>query len=259
MNALYCTHAGRVIDPLGGLSDLERRHVRFVGDPAARITEDYLRILRFFRFHAWYGDESAGLDAEGLAACAAHIEGLATLSCERIGAEMRKLLSAPNPAPSVAAMAHCGALLQVLPGSDARALPILVHIEGAMSPEWLRRLAVLGGQDQTEVLRLSRTESAQLQTMLAAIGTLDPPAALGFRHGVALAADITLARAALLESHLPTGWQSEIARGAAAVFPVAAADLMPNLQGAALGARLRDLQNRWISSDFRLTRAELLR
>ena len=89
MNALYATPQGDVIDPLGGLPDLLARVVRFVGDPAERIREDYLRILRFFRFYAVYGDSAQGLDADSLAACAAHADGIDTLSRERVGAEMR--------------------------------------------------------------------------------------------------------------------------------------------------------------------------
>ena len=91
--------------------------MRFVGDPETRIREDYLRILRFFRFHAAYGDPMGGLDADGLAACAALAEGLSHVSRERIGAEMRKLLAAPDPAPAVAAMAQSGVLAQVPAGS----------------------------------------------------------------------------------------------------------------------------------------------
>ena len=88
MNALYARPDGTVVDPLGGLPDLRAGRVRFVGDPAQRIAEDYLRILRFFRFHAWYGDPAGGLDPDGLAACAAAQDGLARLSRERVGAEM---------------------------------------------------------------------------------------------------------------------------------------------------------------------------
>ena len=74
MNALYARPDGTVLDPLNGLPDLVARRVRFVGDPEQRIGEDYLRILRFFRFHAWYGDPAGGLDPDGLAACAANAE-----------------------------------------------------------------------------------------------------------------------------------------------------------------------------------------
>ncbi len=129
MNALYAGPDGTVVDPLGGLPDLLARRVRFVGDPAARIAEDYLRILRFFRIHAWYGDPASGLDADGLAACAAAQAGLARLSRERVGAETAKLLAAADPAPAVAAMAAAGILARVLPGADATPLAALVHLE----------------------------------------------------------------------------------------------------------------------------------
>ena len=105
MNALYADPSGAVIDPLGGLPDLRARRLRFVGEPAQRIREDYLRILRFFRFSATYGDPALGMDAEGLAACAELADGIDGLSRERIGAEMRKLLSARDPAPALASMA----------------------------------------------------------------------------------------------------------------------------------------------------------
>jgi len=92
INALYADRGGAVIDPLGGLIDIPERRIRFIDDADARIREDGLRILRFFRFYAAYGDPEAGLDADGLAACASNLEMLEDLSAERIGAEIRKCL-----------------------------------------------------------------------------------------------------------------------------------------------------------------------
>ena len=122
LNALYARPDGSVVDPLGGLPDLRAGRVRFVGDAGERIAEDTLRILRFFRMTAWYGNPAEGLDAAGLAACAAGQEGLDGLSRERVGAEVTKLLAAPDPAPAVAAMAAAGILARVLPGADATLL-----------------------------------------------------------------------------------------------------------------------------------------
>jgi poly(A) polymerase len=256
MNALYADASGQVIDPLGGLPDTLARRVRFVGDPETRIREDYLRILRFFRFHAAYGDPAGGLDAEGLAACAALADGLTRVSRERIGAEMRKLLAAPDPAPAVAAMAQSGVLAQVLPGAVTRALAPLVHDEGDLPPRWLRRLAVLGGE--VEGLRLSRQEDADLTRIRDHIGGTHGPAPLGWLLGADLAEDTLLARSALLETPLPENWRAEVRRGAEASFPITAADLMPALQGPALGARLKALQDHWLRSDLRLDKAALL-
>lgn len=253
MNALYARADGEIVDPLGGLPDLMARRVRFVGDPVQRITEDYLRILRFFRFFAWYGDQSQGLDAEGLAACAAHSAGLETLSRERVGAELTKLLSAPDPSMAVASMAQSGVLAAALPGAEARALPVLVHLGMA---DWVPRLAVLGGA--AESLRLARSDLAQLNLIRAEVGALRSAQELGYRYGPEVARAVILCRAALLETPPPEGWQAATQQGAEAVFPVAATDLMADFQGKALGDKLRALEQAWIDSGFSLTKPDLL-
>ena len=253
MNALYADRRGAVIDPLGGLPDLMAGLVRFVGDADARIREDYLRILRFFRFYAHFG--ANGIDADGLAACAAHSAMLETISRERIGAEMKKLLSAPDPAPALAAMVQAGVLLQVLPGADAGAMAVLVHLEQDVPPDPLRRLAALGGQDVAERLRLSRKEAATLDALRAALSSDETAAVLGWTLGAARARDAVLLRSALSGQPVPQV-QAEIDRGARAAFPVKPADL--SLEGPALGAALRDMQARWITSDLRLSRSALL-
>lgn len=263
MNALYAEADGTVIDPLGGLPDLLARRLRFVGEAEARIREDYLRILRFFRFHAVYGDPDQGIDPEGLAACAALAEGIATLSAERIGAEMRKLLAAPDPAPSLAAMAQAGVLMRVLPGGDPRFIAPLVHLEAVYlkaerPPHWLRRLAVLGGEEPAARWRLSRAEARDLGLLRAALEGGESPAVLGWRLKPNLAADAILALAALTGAPPPEGWQAEVARGAQAQLPVRPADLMPALQGPALGAKLKQIEARWLASDLHLGREALL-
>ena len=258
MNALYADRTGAVIDPLNGLPDVLARRVRFVGDAGARIAEDYLRILRFFRFYAHYGDPTLGIDAEGLAACASFSAGIETLSRERIGAEMRKFLGAPDPAPAAASMAQSGVLAVIVPGADVRALAPLVHLEKGRAPRWLRRLAVLGGQNLSDRLRLSRREASDLARVRNEINQMQGAAATGFVLGEILGADALLARAALLEQSLPTSWESDLLRGAAAVFPVQAADLLDRVQGPALGAALNAARKRWLESDLTLTREQLL-
>lgn len=250
MNALYAEADGTVIDPLGGLPDLQARHVRFVGDPDARIREDYLRILRFFRFHAIYG--RAYPDAEALAACAANLDGLSDLSRERVGAEVKKLLAARDPAPSVASMAATGVLARILPGADPTALAVLVHLEGDLVPDPIRRLALL---TPTSDLRLSRAEATRLALIATAAREGSDPAALAYRSGVPVARDVALVRGALLGCVPDLGG---LDAAAGAVFPVAARDLMPALSGPALGQRLKALEEEWIASGFRLTKDQLL-
>jgi len=258
MNALYADATGAVVDPMGGLADLWARRVRFVGDADERIREDLLRILRLFRFHAWYGDPEEGLDADGLAACAANSAGIETLSRERIGHEMRRLLAAPDPSQSVAAMQATGILARVLPGADARALAPLVHLEPPYAPDWIRRLCVLGGTGHADGLRLSRAEARRAETLAAALAAGESAAVTAYRHGAEIARDVVLVMAASAGTEPPAGWEDQVAQGTTAVFPVASGDLMPVFSGAALGARLRELEERWIASGFELSREQLL-
>lgn len=260
VNALYATREGKVIDPLDGLPDIEARRIRFIDDAETRIREDYLRILRFFRFHAAYGDPAGGLDPDGLAACAALADGIDGLSKERIGAEMGKLLAAQDPAPSVAAMRQAGVLAHVLPGADDRALAPLVHLEEMheVSAEAARRLAALGGENPVEALRLSRKDARRLEVLRDEAAGTQTPEALGYFHGSQTARDIVLLRAALFEMPVPRDAFAAVDLGANAVFPVSAQDLMPTLEGPALGKALKTLEDAWIASGFTLDRQALL-
>ena len=260
MNALYADPSGTVLDPLGGLPDLMARRVRFIEDAAARIAEDYLRILRFFRFHAWYGDDADGPDQNALSAIAEATDGLAQLSRERVGGEIRKLLSAPDPATSVAAMRACGVLTRILPGADDRSLAPLVHLEqqARLGPDWLARLASMTGPEAAGRLRLSRAEEIRLCLLRDGLSSDRNAGELGFRHGIEDARAILLLRAAVMSQPLAPESLEAAAEGAAAVFPLRAADLMPEFEGPALGRELERLKKRWILSGFNLTREELL-
>jgi poly(A) polymerase len=144
MNALYADTAGEVFDTVGGVDDLKSGRVRFVGDAVTRIREDYLRILRLFRFHAFYGEGE--IDADALRAATEEKHGIAKLSGERIAKEMLRLLEAADPVPVLRAMAHASILCEVLPGEpNILRLANLVAIDTANSfpPDALLRLAAL--------------------------------------------------------------------------------------------------------------------
>lgn len=261
MNALYADPQGRVVDPLGGMADLQARRLRFIEDANGRIREDYLRILRFFRFHARFGDPEAGLDPEALSAIARHAEGLKTLSAERVGSEMTRLLATPDPAPAMAAMQRTGALGHVLPGADTAPLAPLIHVErmAGVAPDWMVRLAAIGGEDVADRLRLSKKDATELTFLRDEVGSASGAGDLGYRYGATEAAHILVLRLVLLQHPYDSGAFEKAREAAAQVFPVTAADLMPAYQGAALGARLRALKDRWIASDFMLDRDTLLR
>ena len=261
MNALYVDRDGEVLDPLGAMADLEARILRFIDDPTQRIREDYLRILRYFRFHAWYGDPDAGLDPEALAAIAETFEGLAQISKERVGSEILKLLAAPDPAPAVAAMRQTGVLGQVLPGADDRAIAPLVHLEGeaGLAPDAVRRLASLGGDSVSEKLRLSKKQTETLGVLRDEIGSMKSLATVAYRHGADVAHYVALLRAAVFETPLSPDVSASISLGSEAEFPVKAVDLMPDFTGAKLGKALKTLEASWIASGFTLSKDDLLR
>jgi len=155
LNALYADAEGQVFDPTGkGVADALAGRIVFVGDPETRIREDFLRVLRFFRFHAWYGRGEP--DAAALAACRDLAPGMSRLSAERVSSELMKLLSAENPRAAVAAMAEAGVLAQVLP--EARLTPLFeaAVVQGA---EPVVRLMMLLPPDDAVV----REASARLR------------------------------------------------------------------------------------------------
>jgi poly(A) polymerase len=170
MNALYASGDGEIFDYHGGVEDLIAGRVRFVGDAATRIKEDYLRILRLFRFHAWYG--KGDMDLAALRAAADAKAKLALLSGERIAKELLRLLECQNPVPALRLMAASGVLSELLP--YALQLPRLEHLvlieaENQFAPDPLLRLAALLPDDGTaavalgERLKLSGAERARLE------------------------------------------------------------------------------------------------
>lgn len=260
MNALYADAQGNVIDPLGGLDDLRTRRVRFIEDANRRIEEDYLRILRYFRFHAWYGDTSNGLEPEALAAIGSNIQGLETLSAERVGAEMKKLLAADDPSTALAAMAQTNVLGTVLPGADIRFALLVIH--GAemlgLSPDWLGRLVSLGGERVPERLRLSKADQRRYETIQTAAFEGGSLVAVAFDYDSDLAIQAYLIRSAIAESVPELAVIAELRSAAQQVFPVSAGDLMPEYTGADLGARLAQLKAAWIASGFVLGKEALI-
>jgi poly(A) polymerase len=177
-NAMFCDATGALWDYFDGRSDLKTGRVRFVGDADTRITEDVLRVLRFFRFHAWYG--CPPFDPDGLAACRRAAGKLRALSAERVRNELLKLLAADDPADVVEAMATCGAFDHWLPqyhGNDG--LRSLIANERLVGEgDGLRRLASLLDPATDAVafgkrLKLSTQQTVRLEVMLAAVPTID--------------------------------------------------------------------------------------
>ncbi|WP_409515215.1 CCA tRNA nucleotidyltransferase, partial [Brevundimonas sp.] len=168
LNALYADAAGQVFDPTGGgLADAAAGRIVFVGEAQTRIREDYLRILRFFRFYAWYGRGAP--DAAGLAACAALKAGMDRLSAERVSKELLKLLAAPDPRSAVQAMAEAGVLDRVLP--QVQPLTLFQAICD-LTPDPVLRLSALLPAEAAAVAGVAgalRLSNAQRDRLTAAV------------------------------------------------------------------------------------------
>lgn len=172
INALYAASDGEIFDFHGGVEDLIAGRVRFIGDAASRIAEDYLRILRLFRFHAWVG--KGEIDPEGLHAAAAAKENLHRLSGERVGKELLRLLEAVTPGPVLRVMAATAILSEILPGAlnVARLEKLtLIEAENMSAPDPVLRLAaLLGDKDAAAAatrLKLSNADRTRLEDALA--------------------------------------------------------------------------------------------
>jgi poly(A) polymerase len=269
INALSVTQDGRIADAVGGLADLAAQRVRFIGDPAARIREDYLRILRFFRFHAEYA--AGPLDAAGFHAAIEGRAGLAILSRERIGAEFRKLLSARRCVEVVGAVSDAGFFGQLLGGvADVGRLAraVAYDTEAGFAPDPVRRLAalaVLVDQDADrlrERLRLSNAERDRLAAYagaLARLKGLDTVQEADVRRVAALfGVDALRDVWAAASDEARPAWTPE-ARAAATRFlaaeapapamPLRGADLLARgaEPGPALGALIEEARSLWLS------------
>jgi len=268
MNALSAGADGVVFDYVDGLADLNARRVRFIGDANKRIAEDYLRILRFFRFHAAYGH---GLpDAAGLAACIAARAGLGQLSRERVRMELLKLLLARHATPALAAMAESGLLVPVLGGvPDLAGFQNMAKVETAagVQADPVQRLGALGARIAEDAerlwqrLRLSNVEHERLASMAESWWRISPAdekgaRALLYRLGPERFVDrVLLAWARSPATAHDPAWRALAAlpgHWTAPVFPLKAADFIKRgvPQGPALGAALHEAEAAWIAADF---------
>jgi poly(A) polymerase len=268
INALSVSADRLVHDYVGGLADIAARRVRFIGEPRRRIEEDYLRILRFFRFHAYFGNGAP--DAAGLHACIAARAGLETLSRERVRTEMLKLLLAPHATTALVAMAEYGLLGSLLGGvAYLASFENMAKVEAAIGaePDALRRLGALNfwvaedAERLTRRLRLANTESERLLALerwwrVAPQAGEAAARALLYEAGPEAFTDrVLIAWARSQAGAADASWQAVAGlpqRWMPPVFPLKAADFIKRgiVAGPALGVALRSAKAAWIAADF---------
>jgi poly(A) polymerase len=278
MNALYASADGEIFDYVGGVADLRARRVRFVGDARTRIREDYLRILRLFRFHAWYG--KGELDAHAFMAVAQEKAGLKLLSGERVQKEVLRLLQAKNPVPSLTAMQRASILAEILPADlQLERIGDLVEIETGLGrePDNLLRLAALLPDDAKAARKLSglwKLSNADKERLIEAADTdgrivtsLSPREArqLLYRLGRQRFADQLLLRWSQAHDGAGDARWSKLLKLAQSwkkpELPIDGRDVMAKGidEGPKIGATLRALEQEWIEADFAPDRRALLK
>ncbi len=245
--------SGEIFDYFGGLSDLETRHIRFIGDPLERIAEDHLRILRFFRFHARFG--SGEIDEAALDACTARANDLMALSRERIADELLKLLGLPNPAATVGIMLQRKILKPVLPEIAAGRLGelealITAEQQAEITPDALRRLAAILPRDPELAAdiaaRLKLSNKARKRLVCAANEDLDhSPQALAYRIGPDCATDRFLLAAQPTDAAAIASWKPPRLpiKGGALI-----AQGLP--EGPVVARTLRRIEDEWVQAGF---------
>ena len=275
VNGLSLSPDGKIHDEVGGLADIDARRVRFIGEAYQRIAEDYLRILRFFRIHAAYGEGK--LDAAGYAACIAGRDGLAGLSAERIRVEMLKLVVAKGAAPALVAMDDAGLLLRLTGGVNYRgAVARMIALEGKLGVEAdaVRRLGALtvavteDAKRVSQRLRLSNAETKRLDSMghrwwrLVGMET-DVARRRLYRLGEARYRDrIMMAWARSPRSADQPVWTEHVTlpdRWTAPAFPLKASDFVSRgiAEGPALGHVLGLAEDGWLAENFPMDAASL--
>ncbi|MEO1224709.1 MAG: CCA tRNA nucleotidyltransferase [Pseudomonadota bacterium] len=270
INAMSASPDGKIYDYFGGLADAQAGCVRFVGDPAARIGEDYLRVLRFFRFQAWYGRQPP--DETAVEALAAGVSGLGRLAAERVRSEVVKWLAAPDPLPSWRLAQQTGVAAWLFDDVPDARLRRLIRRENdlGVAPDPMRRLAAFvlppgdGAEATAEKLRLSKAEQRYLATVEAAAGAgpsvqsdIDARR-LAYKYGPGVARD------ALLLGSSPDDtlrrWLLALSRWSIPTFPVGGSDANSAglSRGPEIGAALKAVERWWIQQDFKPDRAACL-
>ncbi len=279
INALYADADGTVYDPVGGLPDLKAGRLCFVGEPAQRIEEDALRVLRFFRFFAYYGRSQP--DTASLAACSAMADQVVSLSGERVAHELLRLLAAPDPLGALSMMAAAGVLQQILPeATRIEPIQMLRELESSaeLEPDAILRLAAMISEDPktgaaavaaiADRLRLSNADRRRLTGLVAPPVILNPEMSAQEMHvglyglGRTAFADLiwlTWARLGVAVSFMPhiemaASWDIPN-------FPLRGDDVkeLGVSQGPEVGDLLQEVETWWIAGDFAADRRACLR
>lgn len=283
INALYCDREGKLYDPLEGFEDIQNKDIRFIGDASERIEEDYLRILRFYRFFAWYG--TGRPDASGLKACAKLKDGLLSISVERIWVELKKTLSAKDPSRALLWMRTTGVLNLVVPEGEKWGIdliPSLMNVEEQHSfkiDPMLRLMAIMPPRGDAVDSLATRLKLSGAEIKRLMLWTKTPKVEQGtdqqslekffYENDEQAVRDVLQLDIATLEGRgedsadalkVALGFLKEAQKWERPRLPVRGKDLLDlgHEAGPKVGKIIKSLEGKWIDSGFKLNKDELL-
>ena len=259
INAFYCSFNGEIIDPLGNLEDLNNKRLNFIGDPESRITEDYLRILRFFRFVAVLELKHNNIDSNYLPIIEKHINRISELSYERVAIEIRKIFLATSPSFACKLMHKVGMYEKILGTySEVQFLRVeSLERRLKLTPCLVRRLLALEIQNP---IPLMLKKEKKYYNQLSDLMKLDyNPDYLGYKLGVKASLDVLVLKADKDRSTIDTKDIERIKKASKKVFPIKFSDVHPFTKSLNITKeKINLMESFWIRSGFRASKEKLL-
>ena len=259
INAFYCSYNGEIIDPLGNLKDLNKKKLKFIGDPEKRITEDYLRILRFFRFVAVLDLKNKNIGSNYLPIIKKHLHGLNELSDERVAIEIRKILLAVSPSYALSLMNKAGLYEKFLGVYSQKALLKIERLERRfeLKPDLVRRLLALEIQNPYPLM--SKREKKCFKDMSALIDFEHNSDYLGYKVGEKSSLDFLIIKAIKNGISIKTKDIQRIKKASKRTFPIKFSDVQTLTKDLNATKEKMDLmEDFWIRSGFKASKGKLL-
>ena len=259
INAFYCSYNGEIIDPLGNLKDLNKKKLKFIGDPEKRITEDYLRILRFFRFVAVLDLKNKNIGSNYLPIIKKHLHGLNELSDERVAIEIRKILLAVSPSYALGLMNKAGLYEKFLGVYSQKALLKIERLERRfeLKPDLVRRLLALEIQNPYPLM--SKREKKCFKDMSALIDFEHSSDYLGYKVGEKSSLDFLIIKAIKNGISIKTKDIQRIKKASKRTFPIKFSDVQTLTKDLNATKEKMDLmEDFWIRSGFKASKGKLL-
>ena len=259
INAFYCSYNGEIIDPLGNLKDLNKKKLKFIGDPEKRITEDYLRILRFFRFVAVLDLKNKNIGSNYLPIIKKHLHGLNELSDERVAIEIRKILLAVSPSYALGLMNAAGLYEKFLGVYSQKSLLKIERLERRfeLKPDLVRRLLALEIQNPYPLM--SKREKKCFKDMSALIDFEHNSDYLGYKVGEKSSLDFLIIKAVKNGISIKTKDIQRIKKASKRTFPIKFSDVQTLTKDLnATKEKIDLMEDFWIRSGFKASKGKLL-